>query len=280
MGLKPVPANGEDLIRGADAGGFVFTEAQHGPDLHIPLHAHERATLTVLLEGVFEETYPGGRVEACAAPAVLFRPPEENHTDRVGRTGARNMVIELPAERLRPLCEAVPILGSVATWSGARFGDLGRRIQRELASSDQAASLALEALALELIATALRSTGFSRQTGPFPRWLRQVRDLLHDRFAEQGLRMADLATEVGVHPVYLARAFRERYGSSPGEYVRRLRLEWAAQELLRSGRPLAEIALAAGFADQSHFTRAFRSAFGVTPGQFRAPGPGTRDPVS
>jgi AraC-like DNA-binding protein len=55
--------------------------------------------------------------------------------------------------------------------------------------------------------------------------------------------------------------------------MRRLEL---ARERMRGERPLVEIALDAGFADQAHFTRAFRSAFGLTPARYRAlrTGPG------
>ena len=54
-----------------------------------------------------------------------------------------------------------------------------------------------------------------------------------------------------------------------GTYVRRLRLNWAAAELARSDASLAQTALAAGFADQSHFTRAFRRYTGFTPSAYR-----------
>ena len=54
-----------------------------------------------------------------------------------------------------------------------------------------------------------------------------------------------------------------------GGYVRRLRLEWAAMELERTDTALAAVALAAGFADQSHFTRAFRDYTGFTPSVYR-----------
>jgi AraC family transcriptional regulator len=53
------------------------------------------------------------------------------------------------------------------------------------------------------------------------------------------------------------------------QYSRRLRLEWAAAQLTEQ-RSLAQIAVEAGFAGQSHFTRAFRRHFGVTPGRYRA----------
>jgi AraC-like DNA-binding protein len=78
-----------------------------------------------------------------------------------------------------------------------------------------------------------------------------------------------LAREVGVHPVALARAFRARFGSTPGAYLRQLRLAWSVSELTDGTRSIAEIAVEAGFADQSHFTRVFRRACGETPGAFR-----------
>jgi AraC family transcriptional regulator len=83
------------------------------------------------------------------------------------------------------------------------------------------------------------------------------------------VRLADLAREVAVHPAHLARAFRQQFGTSVGGYVRRLRLDRAAAELERSDKALAAIALAAGFADQSHFTRSFRRHTGFTPGAYR-----------
>jgi AraC family transcriptional regulator len=81
--------------------------------------------------------------------------------------------------------------------------------------------------------------------------------------------LSELASEVGVNAAHLARVFRARYGTSVGEYGRRLRLDWAAGEIARDDRPIAEIATEAGFADQSHFTRLFRRHVGTTPARFR-----------
>jgi AraC family transcriptional regulator len=72
-----------------------------------------------------------------------------------------------------------------------------------------------------------------------------------------------------VHPAHLSRAFRTYFKVSVGSYVRRLRLDWAREELARSTTSLATVALAAGFADQSHFTRAFKRHTGLTPQRFR-----------
>jgi AraC family transcriptional regulator len=81
--------------------------------------------------------------------------------------------------------------------------------------------------------------------------------------------VADLAAEAGVHPVYLARVFRRHHRCTIAQYVRRRRLERALHELSTSRRSLAEIAIDTGFADQAHFSRAFKAHAGLTPGQFR-----------
>jgi AraC-like DNA-binding protein len=101
-----------------------------------------------------------------------------------------------------------------------------------------------------------------------PAWFARVEELIHDRFREP-LRMEQLAVEAGVHPSHLARVFRSRYGASPGAYLRRLRLEWAADRLAASDAGVSTVALEAGFADQSHFTRAFRRRYGVPPARYR-----------
>jgi AraC family transcriptional regulator len=55
-----------------------------------------------------------------------------------------------------------------------------------------------------------------------------------------------------------------------GAYVRRLRLDWAASRLKMADEPIARIGLEAGFADQSHFTRAFKRYTGLTPAEYRS----------
>jgi AraC-like DNA-binding protein len=98
--------------------------------------------------------------------------------------------------------------------------------------------------------------------------LRQAHELLHDRALER-LRLTQLAALVGVHPATLARMFRARFRLSVGAYQRQLRLEWAGRRLAETRDTLSHIALRAGFADQSHFTRAFKRWTGESPGRYR-----------
>ncbi len=144
---------------------------------------------------------------------------------------------------------------------------LALRLYREFLRGDGASPLALEGLALELLAESSRHgpIPLDRET---PRWLLRVRDLLHSRFPDD-LPLAAVAAEGGVHPAHLARAFRTHFGCTVGDYVRRLRVEDACLQLATSDAPLVAIALDSGFADQSHFAKTFRRQMGMTPGEYR-----------
>jgi AraC family transcriptional regulator len=133
---------------------------------------------------------------------------------------------------------------------------------------DDLSPLAMEGLALELLVAASRYP-VSIAEHRVPAWLRRVTDILQDRFAET-FSLADLAATVEVCPDHLARVFRRYQGCTVGEYVRRLRVDFARRRLASSDARLVEIALAAGFSDQSHLTKTFKQHTGMTPGEFRA----------
>ena len=79
----------------------------------------------------------------------------------------------------------------------------------------------------------------------------------------------ELEALTGLTRYDLARQFRIRFGTSPYRYLLMRRLD-LARERIHQERPLVEVACDAGFADQAHFTRAFKSAVGLTPARYRA----------
>ena len=83
------------------------------------------------------------------------------------------------------------------------------------------------------------------------------------------LSLAVLAEQTGFSPYHFARLFRQATGESPHKYVMRQRIAHAARLLVAGKLPLAQIALECGFANQSHFTQAFRRQLGCTPGVFQ-----------
>ncbi len=93
---------------------------------------------------------------------------------------------------------------------------------------------------------------------------RQIEDNLGSRIC-----VSDLAILVGLSPSHFFRAFRETFGAAPMAYVIRMRITRAQQLMLRSARPLSQVALECGLFDQAHFTRMFRQVVGMTPRQWR-----------
>jgi len=153
---------------------------------------------------------------------------------------------------------------------------MGSRLYREFLTGDPASRLIIEGLLFEITGEFFR-TACRRETQS-PRWLGRAVEMIQDNFPRR-LTLADIADEVGVHPVHLAQSFRRFHGCTIGDYVRRIRIEYACQELVRSDTSLVDLASAAGFADRSHFIRTFKRATGVLPSQYRTNARETPDVV-
>jgi AraC-like DNA-binding protein len=97
--------------------------------------------------------------------------------------------------------------------------------------------------------------------------LERVRDYMHSHFRED-LSLDRLASVADLGRHHLSRTFSNAYGLAPHRYLTHLRLA-EGRKRLRDGNAIADVAVAVGFSDQSHFHRRFKRAFGVTPSQFQ-----------
>jgi len=263
--------HGETLMA-REVAGFVFREMVHPPGASIPKHCHQRAHVAFVLKGALTERCERTNLE-CRPLSVTFLAPGVTHSDTV-QSSVRCLLVDIAPERFARLRETLPLVdpiflngsnsgGGSAAWLMMRLYDAARQ-------TDAASSLVVEGLTLELMAELSRqrtTLADSNHSQP-PRWLNHAKELLHAQFPE-ALTHDQLAQAVGVHPVYLAHEFRRYYQCTIGQYVRRLRIEHASRQLASSAASLAEIALAAGFCDQSHFSRVFKRLTGMTPAHFR-----------
>jgi AraC family transcriptional regulator len=249
-----------------EVAGLTFSESVYAPNFFIPAHRHEHAFFYLVVEGHCTEVCRSD--SQTGGPATLvFHPPGEVHANRWPGPGGRCFHIELAPTRLESVLRHAPDLDRTIRLSCGLPNWLALRLYREYLRGDGASPLALEGLALELLAESSRHALIPLHCEP-PRWLLRVRDLLHSRFPDD-LPLVALAAEGGVHPAHLARAFRKHFGRTVGDYVRRLRVEDACLQLATSDAPLVTIALDCGFADKSHFAKTFRLQMGMTPGEFR-----------
>jgi AraC family transcriptional regulator len=263
--LAPGASHGKILNRRAVA-GFTFKEVVFPPDLKVPPHAHEQATLYVVLHGVYSEVY--SKVTLTPKPfSLAFHPANEVHWHHCHDGGARCFVVEFGPRWIERIREYAGILDEPTDLQRGLAACLAMRLYREFQQDDGAAPLAMEGLAVETLAEASRRPVRLSERRP-PRWLDQAREMLRAQFAESP-SLNDVAAAVGVHPTHLARVFRQHYHCTLGDYLRRLRIDFACYQIAHSDTPLLEIALAAGFADQSHFSKTFKRLVGITPAEFK-----------
>jgi len=252
------------VVRTRAIGDFVLSETRYGSDAALPTHVHEYACLIVALSGDFEERC-GSITRAIEPGTVIVRSEDEPHSDRFNRDGGRCLNVELPPQWLASVRELAPPLDGGGVYRGAAFAIAGRRLHAELVNTDDVSPLAVESLILGLFADAARD---SKSAGA-PPWLVRVRERMHDNATER-VTLDALAEIAGVHPVHLATTFRRYYGATIASYLRQLRIDFACRELIGGDAPIADVALAAGFADQSHFGRVFKRAMRTTPAAYRA----------
>ncbi len=266
ISTRPVPVTmGSPVFRSMDLDGFAVIEAWFPAGERLARHTHDRACVAVMLEGSFDLAM-GGRVHHCPPAAVATEPAGEAHANSIGHAGARVAVIQPDPDRTELLRPFSRILDRPSHRHHAGVAACAARLTRELDRPDDLALLAAEAAVLEILVVLGRLELDAGRTPPA--WLLRAQEVVHARFREP-LRVAAVAREVEVHPGHLARAFRQHFRMPLGSYVRKLRLEWVAAELLGSEDSLASVALAAGFADQSHLTRAFKCHTGFTPQAYR-----------
>jgi len=248
-----------------EGGWFGVTEARHRPGLRLASHRHRYPAVTLVRHGSFGLRIDGETV-ACTERGVFFKQGEHEHGNVVGKGGATSLILELRTDDRRLGPEGLPLPGE-SFWTGAPGARrLAAGIASELRRRDSASALALEGLVLELLASLLRTP--PTLDGARPEWLDQVEEVLRAR-ARDGIGLGGVAAAVGRHPAHVARSFRRHFGCSVGDRLRQLRLETAADALARTDRPLAEIALEAGFYDQAHFGRCFKRWSSRSPGAYR-----------
>jgi AraC family transcriptional regulator len=247
--------------------GLVLTETIYPPRLRILPHSHENAYFCFILQGSYTEVY-GAKTRDCTAFTLAFHPPAEVHSENFDDSEVHSFNVEIEPSRIDRIRQYSRILDTPIHLRGGMPAMIATRLYSEFRSQDDISPLAIEGLFLELLSAAeRRSTGLWRCKSNT--WLKRAKDLLHARFGDS-MSLSEIAAEVGVHPVYLAREFRRCFRCTIGDYVRQLRIEHACRALNDTDAPLKEVALDAGFFDQSHFCRVFRKYTGMTPNEYRS----------
>jgi len=254
-----------DILRWRRVGGLVLAEVAYAAGQRVHRHVHPHARFVLVLDGSLTEIR-GDQTETYGPSTLLFRQPDDPHAYLVSKAGARCLIVDMEPVWLDRAREHAPVVARSAAFRGGFILHLAHRLHGEFGLRDEVSRLVIESLALGVLAEASRRVTRAGERHA-PAWLRQAHALVERHFAES-LTLTIVAARVGVHPVHLARTFRRIYQTTFAGYVRQVRIEFARQELAGSAA-LSDIAAAAGFCDQSHFSRSFKQYTGLTPAEYR-----------
>lgn len=260
------PAQDFRLIHQQVLPGFILNESVSKPAAHTPRHTHNEAHLTLIVAGHCQERYQGRERELAPLTVIYFH-PGESHAIQVFKHPLQTFDLEFKADWLAGKLAHPIAPTALLDYKSRALAGLAARLYREFKEPDDVAQLVMEGLTLEILA-ALARVSAQRKPQSAPRWLSRVTEQIYAECA-RSLSLVELAQTAGVHPSHLVEVFRTHQQCTPGEFIRRVRVEHAIQLMTDARRSLADIACNAGFTDQSHFTRVFKRATGLTPAQYR-----------
>jgi len=262
-----------DWMRSAQAeNGVEFLEAWfHGRAYH--KHRHDTYGICLTTAGVQAFDYRGA-AEVSTPGQVTVLHPDELHDGHAGTEegfGYRMLYVEPAlifeaAQMLSGRACSLPFVRRPVVVSPA----LARAITGAFQSTRE--PLAIDSLVVQVAEGLVEADPSCRQVAP-PRRLdsaavERARQFL-DTQKTRVVRSAELEAVTGLTRYDLARQFRVMCGTSPYRYLLMRRFDYAREQIALR-RPLVEVALEAGFADQAHFTRMFRATFGVSPARYSA----------
>jgi len=244
-----------------DVPGVAEVLHAHFTEHHYPAHVHGEWTLLLVDAGGVDYRLDGARQQAVARRLTVL-PPYVSHDGRSASPGGFDKRVLYVDERWLPSS----LVGAAVRSPSLLDAELTRAVSAVHRSlGDPLEAEARLAMVTERIALHL-STAEPRRRDRDPGLASLVRTRLDN---DEALTLDALARELGTHPSHLVRAFGREYGLPPHRYVVGRRLD-RARRLLLDGLPIADVAAATGFHDQSHLTRHFRALLGTTPGAFRS----------
>jgi AraC family transcriptional regulator len=248
--------------------GLVLTEKIHSPGEVLPEHYHENAYFCLALKGGWSELAEGRSFD-CTVNNVVYHPKEEIHQTFFARQQhSKTFNVEITPSWFEKaaLLDTEPLRRRVERKDRSLTGYLNS-IYAEFGRNDRLSGLAIEshfiALFVHLSRCCNQQEKEKKQLG-----LHDVKEVLTTTYLNP-LSLPELAKMFQVHPVYLSKSFKKKFGLTITDYYRKCRIDAACDMLKDSKCSLVEIALECGFYDQSHFCKYFLAMMGMTPLAYR-----------
>jgi AraC-like DNA-binding protein len=238
--------------------GFAVAVCRYAPGERHGVHTDTHSRISFLIGGGYREEGRPGAIRMLPGH-VLLKSRRAKHEDQFGPDGAQIAAIEFIDDD--PFDQSA----SPDLWRQRVDGFALRHATAFLESGLAGDRHAARTAGFDLVAGSGEAS--SRRTDA-PAWLSRLREELEEH-SLASVDVAAQAKDAGAHPAHASRLFRRCYGASITQHAQAHSVR-RAMAPLASGASLSEVALAAGFYDQSHMTRVFRRVTGRTPGAHRA----------
>ena len=224
-------------------------------------HAHPWGCLHWIRGGLYKER-DAATSHRCGSGTMLYKPPAVVHDNLFDEGDAWALRLQIPwhvlPEPAREASSSIHMLAPLAR-------PLIAAVWAEHHIADGPSELAVAALTNEIVNDIVRGAAGARSVST--RAARNAHEAISERWNDT-VSFSELADHAGVDRSTLARSFRRRFGMSMGAFQRRLRVAHALR-MLDDGASVVTVAYDVGFADQAHFTRAFKAVVGVPPALWR-----------
>lgn len=227
------------------------------PEHEVREHSHDGAHLVLATRGRYRSSASGDQREG---PVLVFNPPNVVHRDCFIGDDGWFFAISLSELESSIFYEQLDLPDYALRFHQPHILKQALNLMRGVAAGETS-GLRLEIMTTDLLSQLLPQESLSNNV---PGWLKQAQEMIAD-VPEHQLSVAEIAQEIGVHRVYLARQYLRHFGCAPSFDLQRRRLERATQMIMNGKHSLIEIAYASGFCDQSHMNRAFLHSWKMTP---------------
>ena len=252
----------EPLVKVVRAPGFRARAIVFPNERMFSRHAHRHGHVVMVHEGEWIDL-AGPRHQVLRRGEVLVHPAGVDH-ETLAAAGTVAVIVDVSQRVLGAL------RGLYDRPTRIVFEDVDGipgRIHAEIAHADSATALVVHSLVLQLLAIGSRAPATPARRKPA--WVSRLVAFIQANLGER-LTVQRLAAAASVSESHLSHSFNQYFDCSVSDYIRETRLRAAARALRHSGDSVQQIAWNFAFSDQAHFTRTFKSAYGVTPTEYRS----------
>lgn len=226
------------------------------PNESIPFHYHELPYASIALNGVYLEKRSTQLKELLVDNGkILFRPRGYEHANKFGKGSGVCFNLEFKKtdcsvqNEYASFIEKLHVLECTVEFTKIINGFLQNYEDDELQC---------------LVDECLVVTSKKEITTKGSDVIKKSVDYIFANY-QNPISLADVALAMNVHPVYLARTYKNKLNITVGEFIRGIRISQSFMEVFSENRSLTHLAYTTGFYDQSHFIKCFKSAYGISP---------------